>query len=56
MKIRKVLLGAALAWTAAAVAAPPEALRLSTWNAMLLPQALYPNYGQMRRVELMAAS
>ncbi|WP_199152964.1 sphingomyelin phosphodiesterase [Chromobacterium sp. ASV23] len=56
MRLGHFLLAALLAWTAAASAAPPDDLRLATWNAMLLPQALYPNYGQMRRVELMAAS
>ncbi|AUH50250.1 sphingomyelin phosphodiesterase [Chromobacterium sp. ATCC 53434] len=55
MKAWRFLLCAALL-PAASHAAYPDDLKLSTWNAMLLPQALYPNYGQMRRVELMAAS
>ncbi|VEB44309.1 Phospholipase C precursor [Chromobacterium violaceum] len=56
MKAWRFLLCAALSLPAASHAAYPEDLKLATWNAMLLPQALYPNYGQMRRVELMAAA
>ncbi|UTH72804.1 sphingomyelin phosphodiesterase [Chromobacterium sp. IIBBL 290-4] len=56
MKAWSVLFCAALAWPSLGHAGYPEDLKLATWNAMLLPQALYPNYGQMRRVELMAAS
>lgn len=51
-----LLLCGALAAPALCRADAPENLKLATWNAMLLPQTLYPNYGQMRRVELMAAS
>ncbi|MEO9386774.1 sphingomyelin phosphodiesterase [Chromobacterium phragmitis] len=56
MKAWRFLLCAALSLPVASHAEATEELRLTTWNAMLLPQALYPNYGQMRRVELMAAA
>ncbi|WP_047250293.1 sphingomyelin phosphodiesterase [Chromobacterium subtsugae] len=56
MKAWRFLSCGALALSAAAHAAYPDDLKLTTWNAMLLPQALYPNYGQLRRVELMAAA
>lgn len=37
-----------------ALAAYPNDLKLTTWNAMLLPQLLYPNYGQEQRARLIA--
>lgn len=54
MKACLALCAALLA--APALAAYPDDLRLTSWNAMLLPQSLYPNYGQEQRARLIAAA
>ncbi|PHV09912.1 sphingomyelin phosphodiesterase [Chitinimonas sp. BJB300] len=46
----------AVALVTTAHAAYPDDLKLTTWNTMLLPLSLFPNYGQMERAGLIGNS
>lgn len=51
---RSLLASLAAIFCLPAQAAYPDDLRIASWNVMLLPRAAFPNYGQMRRADLIA--